>query len=350
MLKESKQLENKNYLLFLDDTQICRDTKVLFKGKIKIIVHTNLNTVIKRFLQKNNQFALNVGLSHYKNVPESEILRSGDKIKWGQGTYGFKEGHNLYINYFILRQNNANFFSYKNLNISENQKKNLFNKLEINENKKIALIHIKTSEDNACAKRTNPNTYLKAMNYLIRNNYQLIFYGREKIPEIFKSLPIINYANSNYTSWMNDVVLVEKSSLFICFASGIGALAGVLDKPLLYIGYWTPNIVHSNKKSIFIPTLLKKKNDQKFLTFKKHLDYLYECENQNFASEDYDPINPDEEDILNSVKELILLSTNNLNFNEDQIKFNKIFGNDIPLYYCQSHVSSSFLKKYNYLL
>ena len=48
------------------------------------------------------------------------------------------------------------------------------------------------------------------------------------------------------------------------------------------------------------------------------------------------------------IKELINIIEKKNTINSDQIKFNKRFGK-IPLYYCKSYISDSFLNKYSYL-
>ena len=53
-------------------------------------------------------------------------------------------------------------------------------------------------------------------------------------------------------------------------------------------------------------------------------------------------------DIFMGIKELINIIEKKNTINSDQIKFNKRFGK-IPLYYCKSYISDSFLNKYSYL-
>ena len=41
------------------------------------------------------------------------------------------------------------------------------------------------------------------------------------MPDSFKNYPIFNYAECNEATWLNDVILCERSDLNICFGSGI---------------------------------------------------------------------------------------------------------------------------------
>lgn len=339
LLKKSKKIKKKNYLLFLDNTNLSRDLKIMFDGKIFIIVNTVLNTIIKKFLQKHSNFGLDIGLSHFLNIEE-------DKIKeFGKGLRGWKEGFDRDRGYWNLKNIYNDYFSYQNLNIKEEQKRKLLEGLNVDINKKIALIQIKTQIGNACAKETDPHTYLKTIEFLIENNFQIIFVGREVMPNIFKKYSLINYANSKYISWMNDVILSEKADFFLSFGSGLGHLPAVLNRPCLYVGFWHLISPISNQKSIFVPSILKNKKSGKFLKFSEQIEYANKKSIQHFFSESYEVINPDSDDLLNGTKELIDFINNKKNIDISQIDFKE----KLNLQKCQSNISKFFLKKYTYL-
>jgi|TARA_B110000259_G_C14001333_1_gene396406 putative glycosyltransferase (TIGR04372 family) len=338
LLKRSKKIKKKNYILFLDNSQICRDLKIMFDGKIRIIVNTTLNTIIKKFLQKNSEFGLDIGVSHFLNVEENKIKG------FGIGMRDWKEGFNRDQDYWHLKNDYKDYFAYQNLNIDEEKKDELLEKLNINVNKKIALIHIKTKIGNACAKVTDPYTYIKTIEFLIENHFQIIFVGREIMPNIFRKYSIINYANSKFTSWMNDVILTEKSDFFLCFGSGLAQLPSVMNKSCLYVGFWHVFSPISNQRSIFIPSILKNKNNGEFLKFAEQTEYAHKIRMQHFSSELYEVINPDKDDLLNGTKELLDLY-NNKKIDNGQINFKK----KLNLQKCESNISKFFLEKYTYL-
>lgn len=341
LLKKDKQIENKKFFLFLDSSETSEHIKESLDGKLYVFVSTTLKIIVDRFIQKNKSFALDIGLGHYLNVQEK-------KKTFGHGIRDWKEGFERTKIYWILRNKYPNYFSFKDLNFSKEKEQKLLNELSLDINKKIVLIQIKTNLGNACAKETDPQTYIKTIKYLKENGFQIVFIGREKMPKIFEELSVINYANSKYASWMNDCLLHKNCFLTICFGSGLGSLSSVFGKPSLYIGFWQLFTPIQNEKCLFIPTLLKDKKKDNFLKFQEQINYCYEEKMQHFNSQNFSAINPNELDIFMGIKELINIIEEKKTINLDQIKFNKRFGK-IPLYYCKSHISESFLNKYSYL-
>jgi len=342
LLKKDKQIKDENFLLFLESNKTSKDIKKKFIGKLNIFTNTKLKIIVERFIQKNKSFGLDVGLGHYLNLPQEKIRTFGDGVR------DWRDGFERTKNYWILRNKYPNYFPFVDLNFDKEKKQQLFNNLSLDINKKIVLVQIKTNLGNSCAKETDPSTYINTIKYFKDKGYQIVLVGREKIPKIFEKLSVINYANSKYVSWMNDCLLHKNCFLTITFGSGLGSLSAVLDKPNLHIGFWQLFTPLQNKKSLFIPTLLKDIKTGFFLKFDEQIKYCYEKKMQHFNSKIYTPVNPDEDDILEAIKELEGIIEKKNMINSQQVKFNKSFGK-IPLYYCQSHISSSFLRKYDYL-
>ena len=65
---------------------------------------------------------------------------------------------------------------------------------------------------NASLSEKEDNDLLESLEYLIENDYQLIFSGREKMPDQFKKYNMLNYANWSGATFENDLALVSKSS------------------------------------------------------------------------------------------------------------------------------------------
>ncbi len=342
LLKKDKKIKDKNFFLFLESNKTSEDIKKQFIGKLNIFTSTTLKIIIDRFIQKNKSFGLDIGLGHYLNLPQEKTKTFGNGLRdWINGFERTK-------NYWILRNKYPNYFPFTDFNYDIEKKHQLFNNLSLDINLKIVLVQIKTQLGNSCAKETDPSTYIQTIKYFKDKGYQIVFVGREKMPEVFEKLSVINYANSKYVSWMNDCLLHKSCFLTITFGSGLGSLSAVLDKPNLHIGFWQIFTPLQNKKSLFIPTLLKDLKTGVFLKFDEQIKYCYEAKMQHFNSKIYIPVNPDENDILEGIKELEdnIIKKNIVSF--EQQKFNKSFGK-IPLYYCHSRISSSFLRKYSYL-
>ncbi len=170
--------------------------------------------------------------------------------------------------------------------------------------KKYIVIQIKTLKVNGTLEPLNLDLYLKCIEYFQDKDYQIVFAGREKFPEIFSNRSIINYARSKYASTLNDYLLVGNCSLVICAASGFCILPQNLDKPLLVIN---PHHIsqYFGRRTIFLPTLLSRKAQ----VFNAKIQHTYlctygaDCGFDNF--DDFYTLHiPTSEEILMAAKEL----------------------------------------------
>ena len=144
----------------------------------------------------------------------------------------------------------------KNLNISE----------------KYIIIQIKTEKVNGTMEPLNPELLLKSIEYFQDKNYQIVFAGREKFPDIFLNKSIINYANSKYASPLNDFLIVGHSTLVIASASGFCFIPENFDKPLLILN---AHHIGQNfgKRTIYVPTLLSRRSEE----FNARIQHKYLC-------------------------------------------------------------------------
>jgi putative glycosyltransferase (TIGR04372 family) len=170
-----------------------------------------------------------------------------------------------------LRSKNPKFYPYiQKLANYHHHKLELMKKLNIS--KKYIVIQIKTKKINGTIKPLNPFSLLKTIRYFQNKNYQIVFAGREKLPESFHNQSIIDYANSRYASSLNDFILVGHCSFVLCSASGFSILPEVLDKPLLII-----NTIHGiqyfGRRTLIMPTLLSRKSEK----FNVSIQHKYLC-------------------------------------------------------------------------
>ncbi|MCK4934744.1 MAG: TIGR04372 family glycosyltransferase, partial [Simkaniaceae bacterium] len=248
-----------------------------------------------------------------------------------------------WLNCYKLEKNTPNYFpliSQKSHDLS------LLNQLNI-QPQKIALIHIKTLAINATAKITDPKTYGPALAFLVKKGYQLVFIGREIMPEYFKQYPIVNYSESKYASFINDMKLFAMADLSITAGSGIFCLANYFNKPLLYINYWHLMTPPSGKKVINIPTTVKNKAN-KDLTFIEQIQLFNDLSKHGadlFPEDQYIARNASSTEILEGVKELLNLSPQ---LTPLQLQFQTL-DKTSPKYYARSRCSEYFLKTHSHL-
>ncbi len=214
---------------------------------------------------------------------------------------------------------------------------------------KMALVQIKTKIVNATAKPTDPKTLLPALKLLQKLGYQLIFVGREKMPDVFIDLKMFNYSESNWASYTNDILLFSKASLVITSGSGISFLADRFDIPYLYLNSWQLQMSMPSKKAIMVPALVANKNNNKLLKFSEQIN-LYESRKdigeEIFPEDHYEAINANDEEILEALNELLAMPGNPSDL---QMQYSAL-SPDSPLEYGLSKCSQFFLLKHKLLL
>ncbi len=215
--------------------------------------------------------------------------------------------------------------------------------------KKMALIHIKENIMNATAKPTDPATYIPALQHLVTEGYSLVFAGREKMPDIFRQFPILNYANSPVANFLHDLQLFSIASLAITGGSGIAWVADTVGTPILYLNSWHIFMPPWSPKCVFVPTLVQKK-DGNLLSFFNQFDLYtntdFSKRGDAFPFEEHDPVNASQEDILGGLKELEFLPAS---LSAEQESFRQLHPQGWTVE-AASRVSNAFLKHHQNLL
>jgi putative glycosyltransferase (TIGR04372 family) len=212
---------------------------------------------------------------------------------------------------------------------------------------KYIVIQIKTESVNGAWQACDPSTYIDALKEIISEGYKVVFAGREKMPEIFKKLGVINYSESKNATAMNDYFLVLNASGVIASVSGFSYIPDVLDIPLLTINTLFL-ATYPGRKTINIPSLLSK--DKAPMKFKEQLEYLYDrgqITNENIVTKDINCKDASAEDILLAFKELyIIIEKGYISPLSDlQLEFNNHFPLEI-MSSSPSSISHSFIKKH----
>lgn len=251
----------------------------------------------------------------------------------------FEDVWKQYSKYYVLKKKKKlNFFRRINFN-----NKSLINFLsENNVTKKYAVIHIKTLEGNSCALRTDPLTYIDTIEYLKKNNFNVIFAGREKMPNLFKKFDVVNYSEWTGANFSNDLQLISNSSFVLSFASGFSNIPDLFEIPSVYCGSWHLTVPLFSSSTIFLPALLNYKNGKR-LKFKEQVNMFLNNGNNNFSREDVIVVNPSSYEILETTRQALEKITINLEKNDAKIFFKKNFGKH-PIYYSEVDISEIFLK------
>jgi putative glycosyltransferase (TIGR04372 family) len=242
--------------------------------------------------------------------------------------------------YSLLRAQTLDYYPLKTVTLLPNEL------VEMIGLSKYMVIQIKTEAVNATIQPVDPLTYVDAIKEMLSLGYQVVFAGREKMPDIFANLGVINYAESKNATAFNDYSLILNSSGVLASSSGFSYIPDVLDIPLLSINviYLT---AYPGRNTINLPSLLSK--DMAPMTFKDQLEYIYnrgQLTNETIIEDNVVCDDASSEDILLAFKELCIIKEKGCPPLSDlQLEFK----NHFPLELTSVHparVSHSFIKKH----
>jgi putative glycosyltransferase (TIGR04372 family) len=239
--------------------EILGDTKEIFENKKFKIFFGGIKRIFFTFVAINDPSVCidgSIGHANYITGKNNTDFHVFDKVPRQRARLIFKD---------------QNFYPNKDKLINFNKAKiELFQTLGIK--KKYIIIQTKTFRANGTIEPLNPDLFLKTIDYFQNKDYQIVFAGREKLPKIFLNKSIIDYANSENASAINDYILVGNCSLVLASASGFCFLPESLDKPLLIINAHHISH-HSGRRTIYLPTLLSRRS----IPFKAATQHKYLC-------------------------------------------------------------------------
>jgi putative glycosyltransferase (TIGR04372 family) len=124
-------------------------------------------------------------------------------------------------------------------------------------------------------RNSNLLNFIPAISELDALNYNLIRFGNNSQVFPQKNIhPLIDYANSNFYSAKNDLILMSKLEYLICSASGLAHLAHWMRIPIFLIDF--SDLFHIpalgitiNSAPIILPKEIRYKNNNKLLTIEE---------------------------------------------------------------------------------
>ncbi|MBI3251415.1 MAG: TIGR04372 family glycosyltransferase [Candidatus Andersenbacteria bacterium] len=262
-----------------------------------------------------------------------------------------QEAHRLWLEYYRRRSETADFVPLHEFGgkaLKPDAQLRAFLKEEPG---RLALIHIKTNIMNATAAPTDPATYMPALHCLLNQGFTLVFVGREEMPDLFRGLPMLNYAQSSVASFVHDLQLFALADVSVVGGSGIAWIADCLDKPVLYLNSWHMFMPPFSRKCIYVPTLALTKDGQ-LLSFKEQFELHYTGgveKGDIFPIGDYQPVNANAADILHGLQELLADLKGEKELTLLQEDFRRVHAGSW-MKYAHSRMSDSFVKKYTHLL
>ena len=299
------------------------------------------------FLMRYNQLVLDYGLS-------SKQLH---KIKWINWLNLFKfnqlkslsrnslEVWQRWKEYYYLRSLTADKFPMRQGLVMDDELREF---LGLKNDKNYVLLQIKTHVVNGTLLETDPNTYIPALRYLSDLGYVLVFMGREKIPDIFIEMGVINYSEWDKNSFERDLQIVRYAALGITSASGVANLFDVMGVPLVYCNHWSFIFPPPGKSTVYVPALIGDARTQKPWSFNKQITFVYDVGRTDFSGGRPSEImvrNANAEEILEAAKEALALAEQFKPKSNIQEKFQAL-SEDPVLNRIEARISRYFVEKH----
>lgn len=250
-----------------------------------------------------------------------------------------------FSNYSDLRFNfNNNKTVWENLSLGEG----IFDNLNLNKNQKYVTVQIKTSRANQNIVESNLNLYFKVLKTLNNLGYKIILMGREKKPAEWGNLDLIDYANSKFVSFSNDLCLIKYSNLNLSTASGFFLLADMLHVPSCVVNVWQILWPPFDSNTVFLPQLLMHRGSLVSFNEQVHLNFIFSTHRESEIAEllkNYKPIELPSSVIIATVKDIL---ENNYNVNitlRDQVTIPPEY-EILPLNFIESKISNHVLLSY----
>jgi putative glycosyltransferase (TIGR04372 family) len=177
-----------------------------------------------------------------------------------------------------------------------------------NDERPLALVHIKQHIANATGAVTDPSHYVETIRHLRDEGFNVVQVGREQQPDEFRLLGVINYAESRLASYRHDLQLFAAASIAITAGSGIAMLADCMDTPLVYLDSWHVGMPMASARCVMVPTLVRRKSDNQLLSIREQLDLYFSLEDsgsETFPDDEYVAVNAAADEVLAAVKEVM---------------------------------------------
>ena len=203
----------------------------------------------------------------------------------------------------------------------------ILEKLGIKKDDWFVTLHVREGIGNNYT-NSDPKTYLPAVNEIVSRGGKVVRVGDRKMTKLPKIKGLIDYPFTEHKSELMDLFLAQNSRFCIGTSSGYWTFLTFLGKPILLTNYLpTLDYFLLRKQDMFLPKKLIKKSNGQVLSFNEIFKYPNAYIDTDEQLKKYEIIDNSEEEILNSVKDMI-----NKIENKTSIEFknlNKNFKNNV---------------------
>lgn len=187
--------------------------------------------------------------------------------------------------------------------------KEIMREMGVPEKKWFVTLHVREGVGNKLF-NSSPKTYLRAVRTIHENGGVVIRVGDKSMTKLNNVEGLIDYPFTKYKSDFMDVYLAAKNEFCIATSSGYWSIPTFFRKPVLLTNY-LPHFDYFmiDEKSIFLPKKLFDKKNKKILSFESIFSFPlgYMCTNYQLNKNNIQDLDNTEEEINNSVIEMLVL-------------------------------------------
>ena len=261
-----ENIGSENPCLFLgEDENLTVELLSLYEGVFEAVSLDHIHKVTGDHVANcHPDLTLDVGMSSYKIAPPSRGYAYAEHI---HNTVFYRTGfingsYRDHIQYY-KRLNATAKFQPMRLEVPCPEQLRTF----VDRNARPIVLIQQRQEISAANKIiASDKLYEPAIEYLEDSGFTVVFVGREVLPDSWKKLGVIDYANSQFANLQNDFHLFRLASLALLSASGTNWLAEIQATPYLQINNAQGASPPFSRYSITLPSMWTHIEDNKMCT------------------------------------------------------------------------------------
>lgn len=347
------------YLWIQKKSQITSDLAEIFGDHFRqynlgMLIHDNYFDMSCQICRMIPELGIDVGLSHFKNSIDSR-----------KDIFLTNLGGQLYYNVTNNAVVNAIADHHRTRSLTEDFNPWALGMPSISEElseflggdiTRLATIHFRTGYGNA-GTVIPPENLFSSLAYLRDKGFTIVKVGTEPYPKEFEKFDVVNYSESSFRTFRNDMSIVGNSKINIINASGLENISDVMGIPTVSYARWHLNLTPYSGKFVIVPTLLFDPSRNRLLNFAEQMLFFKTRQEWwegkffgwHFPVDRFTARPPEADELLAAVQEALDLEHCDRDLSPMQISINKLdeFG---ALPKSRSRISQFFLDRWSQLL
>lgn len=243
--------------------------------------------------------------------------------------------------------------------------KKILQKMGLSENSWYVIVHVRNSnfKGKEGFRDSKIEDFYESFDYITSRGGYIIRMGEKNLKPLPKIKNVLDYATSEFKSDFMDIFFCASAKFILGTSSGLSAISYIFGVPVAMTNYLPLATIYLGKQDIFLPRLMRFKNNNKYLTFNQLTSKPYtlgitDGMYTNLMGVETIPNTPDE--IKELAREMYLKISKDITYSNEEKKlhekFKKLTIKNVTLYGIeesipiQCQISNYFIKKHSNLL